>query len=196
MAKKKKSNTSVSNLLIKTYGLFWKKDDVFWGTPGKGKAGSLSGSLTSSKKSKIVDFREQTGIYVLYADYKIIYIGQAGNGHANLFTRLRKHLTDDLSQRWDRFSWFGLQQVRKTDNCLVEPNKSVHVTQDIILNHIEAILIHASEPPLNRQGGRWSKKVEQYIQHRDESTLGPDDMQMIKVIYDNSKSLIKSGKVK
>ena len=34
-----------------------------------------------------------------------------------------------------------------------------------ILNHIEAILISAAEPPHNRQGGRFGEAVEQSLQY-------------------------------
>ena len=75
MAKK----TSTKNQgLIQTYGLFWKVEDVFWGKPRV--SGNLLGIHKGAKRSSFVDFREQVGIYVLYADYKIVYIGQAGNG--------------------------------------------------------------------------------------------------------------------
>ena len=59
--------------MIRTYGLFWKADDVFWGKPKN--AGSLLGSKSQSPKAVAIDFREQRGIYALYGDYELVYIG-------------------------------------------------------------------------------------------------------------------------
>lgn len=130
--------------LIKTYGLFWKTENVFWGKTKR--SGNLYGIRVGAKRSDHVDFRSQSGIYVLYADYRIVYIGQAGNGNAKLFDRLKLHRKDDLSGRWNQFSWFGLKHVLQA-NKLSRDNESLHPETNTILNHIEAILIHASEPP-------------------------------------------------
>lgn len=177
MAKKSKSD----QLLICSYGLFWKAEDVFWGKPRK--IGRLLGVNAKARLSMPVDFREQIGIYILYADYRIIYIGQAGNGYKNLFERLRHHrVFDELSGRWNQFSWFGLKWVKK-NNELSTATDAVHPAKDTLLNHIEAILIHACEPPLNRQGGRWGKEVERYLQYRDTRNLGASIGEMINEIH-------------
>jgi hypothetical protein len=149
--------------MISNMGLFWKADDVFWGQPKN--PGSLLGIQANKLKGKKIDFREQMGIYVLYADYRIIYVGQTGRGNQRLFYRLREHLYDDLSERWDRFSWFGTLRVLKSGRLQIEKN-AAHPSTDQILNVIEGILIHSAEPPLNRQGGRL-KGVTRYLQIRD-----------------------------
>lgn len=79
--------------------------------------------------------------------------------------RLKDHLTDDLAGRWDMFSWFGTRQVI-AQGKLKAPKASASTTFDTALNHLEAILIHVAEPPLNRQGGKWGSAV-QYLQQRD-----------------------------
>ncbi len=88
--------------MIRTYGLFWKVEEVFWGK--KNNPGSLFGSRTQSAKDVTVDFREQRGIYALYADYNLIYVGQTGSGNDRLFNRLKLHQSDHLVERWNRFS--------------------------------------------------------------------------------------------
>jgi len=55
-----------------------------------------------------------------------------------------------------------------------------------VLNHMEAVLIHSAEPPLNRQGGRFGDIVEQYLQCRDDEYLDPPTDRMIKEIYDST----------
>ena|SRR5271156_78488 len=169
-------------MLIKNYGLFWKADDVFWGKPGK--SGNLLGVRAKAQTSDPIDFREQTGIYVLYADYKIVYIGQAGYGYKKLFDRLKNHLSDDLAGRWDLFSWFGLKRSLKNGG-LAADKEGHYAETNIVLNHVEAILIHSSEPPLNRQGGKWGAEVERYLQYRDQDNLGKTTNQLIKEIHSN-----------
>ena len=96
-------------MLISNYGLFWQRKYVHFGYGGN--KGTLLGKM-NQKKSFLVDFREQIGIYVLYdKDFIPIYVGQAGNGNANLFTRLKQHTTDTLCNRWEYFTWFGLRRV-------------------------------------------------------------------------------------
>ena len=158
--------------LIANMGLFWREDCVFWGAANN--KGSLLGKLAGARRSDPVEFRRQRGIYVLYSDFHIIYVGQAGSGNASLFGRLKRHTRDDLAERWDRFSWFGLDPVLSSWR-LAAPAKQALPNTETILNHIEGILIHAAEPPLNRQGGSFGPDVERYLQHRDERLGGTTD---------------------
>ena len=153
--------------MIRNYGLFWKSEDVFWGKPKH--AGALFGVLADKKKDERVDFRDQRGIYALYAEYHLVYVGQ--NLNQELLKRLKQHREDDLANRWNRFSWYGIRTVNNT-GTLSKLVKAAHVDVGDALNHIEAILIHTSEPALNRQGGKFGPKVERYLQARDQR-LGP-----------------------
>jgi hypothetical protein len=162
--------------LIRNYGLFWKSEDVFWGRGGK--AGALFGVLAMGVKGEHVNLRDQRGVYILYADYDLIYVGQ--NNGQELITRLIQHGKDDLAGRWNRFSWFGLREVKK--GALRKFNKDVHASSSNVLNHIEAILIHSAEPRLNRQGGKFGEKIEQYLQVRDDR-LGPTEKDILRDLY-------------
>ncbi|HXZ68693.1 MAG TPA: GIY-YIG nuclease family protein, partial [Alphaproteobacteria bacterium] len=85
-------------LAIETYGLRWSRDKIYWGA-GSNK-GHLKGRL-KGKRSTIVDFRDQIGIYVLFdPNGRVVYIGQAGTGDKGLFGRLRDHRKDHLRDRW------------------------------------------------------------------------------------------------
>lgn len=151
-------------MLVHNYGLFWLRDEVSWGAPGPGSKGSLCGIPARQKRSAEVDFRNQQGVYVLYDDnFKIIYVGQAGAGSQRLFNRLKQHKRDHLAQRWSRFSWFGILPVH--DGELDEDSELIAPSVGSILDHIEAILLAAAEPPLNLQRGRFGNDVQQYIQH-------------------------------
>jgi hypothetical protein len=95
-------------VLIKNYGLFWAEKNVFWGVGNN--AGTLLGVPAKNLTAKKIDFREQSGVYVLYADYQMVYVGQAGAGNQKLFTRLKQHTRDALAGRWNQFSWFGIRR--------------------------------------------------------------------------------------
>jgi hypothetical protein len=130
--------------------------------------------------SKPIDFRDQIGIYALYADYQLVYVGQAGSGDQTLFSRLKQHRKNDLAGRWNRFSWFGVLRVLAS-GALSSKTDAVHPNLPDVLNHIEAILIHAAEPPMNGQGGRFGEKVVRYQQVRDDR-LGPSQQEMLRAM--------------
>ncbi|MBK5186108.1 GIY-YIG nuclease family protein [Paraburkholderia domus] len=112
-----------------------------------------------------MDFREQRGIYALYAGYDLVYVGQTGAGDDRLFKRLKAHRSDHLSERWDRFSWFGTQWVT-VKHYLSNDTAAVHQTVEAALNMLEAVSIAIAEPRLNLQRGRWSDAT-QYYQYWD-----------------------------
>jgi hypothetical protein len=150
--------------MIKSYGLHWNVQKVFWGRPNV--SGTLLGAASRTKKAKPVDFRMQRGVYALYADYELVYVGQTGSGTDRLFSRLKMHRNDHLSERWNRFSWFGTQWVTRSHQLSTD-TAQVHTAVDAALNTLEAISIAISEPRLNLQRGRWSEAT-QYYQFADE----------------------------
>ncbi len=151
--------------MIQSYGLHWKIDKVSWGRPKV--AGTLQGAASRSPRARPVDFREQRGIYALYAIYDLVYVGQTGAGADRLFKRLKSHKFDHLADRWDRFSWFGTQWVTKT-NELSKDTASVNASVEATLNVLEAVSIALSEPRLNLQRGKWGDAT-QYFQWWDRS---------------------------
>ena len=169
-------------MLISNYGLFWRRDRIHWGA-GKNK-GHLKGVLAKRRTSNPVDFRYQQGVYALYDDgFSLVYIGQAGTGANRLFSRLRQHRTDHLAERWSRFSWFGVLDVENSQ--LGGKRKKIRPKLNVMFNHVEGILIAVSEPPNNRQGGRFGDDVNQFLQYFDHDNIYPDQQEMIKEIYDN-----------
>lgn len=165
-------------MLVRTIGLLWREDYVYW---GRGRNhGSLLGVSSNAVTGDPINFRGQIGVYALYADYDLVYVGQVGTGNQNLFDRLKHHRKRDLAGRWNRFSWFGVRRVIGHGN-LSNINAALHPHLDDVLNHIEAILIHTAEPPMNRQGGRFGEGVMRYLQVRDER-LGPTDHEMLRLL--------------
>jgi hypothetical protein len=169
-------------MLIHNYGLFWKARDVHWGRSGTGNKGHLCGVEANNTTAEWVDFREQSGIYVLQSNFRVVYVGQAGYAYKKLFDRLKQHRKDHLAERWDTFSWFGTRAV--IDQGLKAEKKKYTSDHSELLNHLEAILIATSEPALNLQSGKFGEKVEQYLQRRDSEALGPTSDEMIKDIWD------------
>jgi hypothetical protein len=164
MPKKKKAS---GQKIISNMGLFWRHGQVRWkGNRGIGKA-RLAGRRRSAKRKGEVDFWKQTGIYALYDEYRLIYVGQAGlSDQSNLGNRLKHHLTDDLAGRWEMFSWFGLQRVN-ADNKVGKRAKLNLSTRAHLANVLEGIIIEVAEPPMNSQKGRFGGRVERYIQVDD-----------------------------
>ena len=140
--------------IIKNFGFLWEKKYIYRGTGGNGNAGHLKGMTSGSLDA---DFRDQIGVYALYdRNQSIVYVGQAGNGNANLFDRLKQHMDGALWNRWEYFSWVGFRGV-DADGSLsnvqaVDSGVSGFRYSDA-LNEIEGILIELIEPRLNKRGG-------------------------------------------
>lgn len=165
--------------MIRNYGLFWQRAWVHF--EAGGNAGHLKGVLAGAKTSEPIDFRRQQGVYCLYDDnFRLVYVGQAGGKNdQRLFDRIKQHREDAVSDRWTRFSWFGVRDVLRSGELKAE-KMAAHPEVGDVLNHIEAILIAASEPIHNRQAGRFGDAVKQYLQWRDDSNLGPDDSEKLR----------------
>jgi hypothetical protein len=157
--------------MIRSYGVHWHIDRVFWGRPNN--AGTLLGAASRSPRAHSVDFREQRGIYALYADYELVYVGQTGAGNDRLFRRLKCHRTDHLSERWNRFSWFGTQWVTQRHELSTD-TAAVHQTVEAALNMLEAVSVAISEPRLNLQRGRWGDTT-QYFQWWERAGEEPEE---------------------
>lgn len=159
--------------MIQSYGLHWRIDRVFWGRPNT--SGTLLGAASRSPKARPVDFRRQRGIYALYADYELVYVGQTGAGNDRLFKRLKDHKNDHLSERWNRFSWFGTQWVTSITGKLSADKAKVGGSVEATLNILESVSIAIAEPRLNLQRGKWSDATK-YFQwwERSESETEED----------------------
>lgn len=154
-------------MLFQNYGLFWRADRINWGSRGKGNEGRLFGKL--SPTSPPVDFRNQRGVYALYDEsFQMLYVGQAGYGNKRLYDRLHNHMSDHLAERWQRFSWFGIDPVNQNDqkHILVE-TEPLAPQVNHVLNHLEAIIIASAEPKLNRQGGKFGDAKRYHQQFAD-----------------------------
>lgn len=126
-------------MLIGAFGRFWERDQVDWGSRGwrlLGRRGLNTGTL------EIVDFRKARGVYVLYNEVDVHYVGLAAKGQG-IGGRLKNHLKDEHDARWTRFSWFsfdspgaaaypdGVHQIEQYD--------SVGLETPVLIRDLEAI---------------------------------------------------------
>ena len=165
-------------LAIKNYGHYWSRNLVNWGTRGKNNSGDMLGYLIDNRKPRVTDFRDQIGIYVLYAEQReVVYIGQAGSGGQQLFLRLRQHTRDHLRDRWQYFSWFGFRKVNGSGELSVAQHNSAKVQGNAkaALDEVEAVLLQLFEPRLNKRGPNWNGSEEylQYVprEHEDDDEI-------------------------
>lgn len=146
--------------MITHYGLFWSEADVLW-SGWKSTPSSLlgrekeplgrKGAPTAEQRDKARDYQKFVGLYCLYGEGELIYIGEAGlDTQQTLFSRLKAHRRGPLSGRWDSFSWFG------RENC------EEKVDSKAALQQLEAIAIAIINPGFNKQAGAFGKAKQVY----------------------------------
>ena len=102
-------------MLVREFGLFWRRDMVDW-NPGGGKGNKfrLLGRRGQNRPTlQVADFRRQQGVYILYGDHGAYYVGMAIGDKGRLGSRLRSHTRDEHKDKWDKFSWIGFRDVLK-----------------------------------------------------------------------------------
>ncbi len=140
-------------MLVGAYGMFWDRSLIDWNAHGwrmLGRQGMNAGTI------KIADFRKARGVYVLYSDTGIYYIGLASGGNG-IGGRLRDHLSDGHAERWSRFSWFAFDSPSETetypDGVLRNDHwAGVEEAEDkVVIREMEALLLAVASPPGNVQ---------------------------------------------
>ncbi|MBA3066667.1 hypothetical protein KJ633_08260 [bacterium] len=143
-----------TDIVINSFGMFWRRENVLWSNNPK-----LLGQQSGGNH---IDFSYQIGVYILYDEQRIVYVGRAIE--QNLGKRIYQHTVDRLNGRWNRFSWFGLKRVLK--DAKLSELKILNISPEIFVSIAEALLIEALEPPQNRKGGDRFRAVE-YLQVKD-----------------------------
>ena len=148
--------------ITQNLGFMWERKAANWGQPGKGGKATFEGVKVGNKK-RVVDFRGQMGIYVLYDRFENpVQVGQA----KHIFGRLWQHQRDHLRNRWAYFTWFGFFKVGANNQLLMKDQAAELKRMTNLgdaLDEIEAVLIQVMDPRLNRQGPRW-KDAEEFLQ--------------------------------
>lgn len=156
--------------VVKVVGMYWNADRVDWKVNPK-----LLGQQQPG--SQPVDFSSQVGIYILYDQNRVLYVGRATDGR--LGPRLSEHRRDRLNGRWNRFSWFGLRGV---DDKGELTGSMFTANQDQILSLMEAVLIESLEPPQNRKRGDDFSERE-YLQAEDPSISLRNKEKLLKEMF-------------
>lgn len=144
--------------LINALGMFWARSKVHWTSNPRILGQQQEGSTP-------VDFAKQKGVYLLHDGRAVVYVGRATD---QLATRLRQHVSDRLSGRWDRFSWFGIYPV-VADSGDLDVNaldEDLSTSLAALIVTMEALLIEGLEPPQNRKRGDDFRAVE-FLQVED-----------------------------
>lgn len=141
--------------IIQAFGMYWARSLIVWNSNP-----TIMGQQQTGAKP--VNFADQRGVYLLYDDRDVIYVGRAAD--QGLGRRLYQHTVDRLASRWNRFSWFGLWRVTQDGSLAEEASKSL--APEIIVATMEALLIEGLEPPQNRRRGDDFRAVE-YLQAED-----------------------------
>lgn len=159
--------------IINSFGIYWNRNLVHWkSTPdllGVQQIGATE-----------VNFRDQIGVYLLHDSRETIYVGQAIE--QPLGQRLKNHMTDRLSGRWDRFSWFGFHRVSDTGKLLSDSKYDNLSVQDLG-NILEAILIESIEPRQNRKQGNLFSGIE-YLQQESPEIKKKKKEELIRELTD------------
>jgi hypothetical protein len=163
MAKSSEADAPSEATLIRAYGEYWSRTAVDW------KSKELSGQRRHYRKtSKSLESREkrcnaweQRGIYALYSDFKLIYVGMASSSDGIGSRLYAHHEKPRLTRRWDSFSWFGIDgfdhEGKRTSYAPIEVNPN------LLVRSLELAAILIADPPLNRSQGRF-KGAEQLDQ--------------------------------
>lgn len=130
--------------IIKSFGEFWNPDAVEWANR------SLLGQWRNGRNNTENNFWSAKGIYVLYKDFRPLYVGKALANSSGVGKRMADHLSDRLVGRWDMFSWYSLSKPSKTSDGL-NLSGGRHLTTKQMVETLEAITILITDPPLNRK---------------------------------------------
>jgi len=172
--------------MITHYGLFWSERDVFWGRPrnpgkllGREKTPlGRKGAPTNTERNNAKDYRSFVGLYCLYGEGELLYIGEAGLGtKSTLFERLKQHRKGPMAGRWDAFSWFGRKDCEGQGEI-----KSA-------LGQLEAVAIAIINPGYNKQSGTFAGATQVYqVPHEEaEGDLETKLARMTQMIEELSK---------
>jgi hypothetical protein len=138
-------------VIIKVYGEFWNRSRVDW------MARELLGVRKGRRRC---DIWNQRGIYALYKDFRIVYVGQADS--RAIGARLSEHRTDRFAERWDSFSFFGICEV--DGHGKAKSARRVTVPPASVIKSLELMAILLSDAPLNRARGKFPDGAEKVWQ--------------------------------
>ena len=154
--------------LIGACGVFWDRDVYDWSRMSQRR---LLGRRGLTKNTiQIADFSGARGIYVLYNEVGVYYVGLTAGDTAGLSARLSAHTTDRHAGNWTRFSWFSFDspsvEDRVDDDGVLELDYWTgyeNLKPKTAIEESEAMLIAALKPQGNEKKMRF-KDAEEWTQ--------------------------------
>lgn len=131
-------------ILIPNYGMYWLREGINWEKHPK-----LLGVQSTGVPP--IDLSEMRGVYMLYDGREVIYVGQALD--RPILKRLIDHTKNRLANRWNRFSWFGVDTVDPNTAKVIISENTFKIDLSCLVNAFEGILIEGLEPRQNRKQG-------------------------------------------
>ncbi|NOS83738.1 MAG: GIY-YIG nuclease family protein [Ignavibacteria bacterium] len=155
-------------MIIKAYGLNWDPK-LIYGYKGLVARKCFKGDVRNKDKHFEIDFWKTRGIYTLFRNFEIVYVGKVTD--MNLGDRIRNHF-NNIGDHWDTFSFFSFTKVNFATRNVSTVTDSFHSNRSTVIKTLEAILINTAEPYLNKQEARF-----------------PDAFRAIQYDYTNDKSI-------
>jgi len=143
--------------IVTGFGMYWQREAVYWKSQAQ---------IWGIQQSKKIDFGQQCGIYMLHDGREVIYVGRTVRP---LGQRLFEHTQGRMAFRWDRFSWFGLRPIHPEDGSFGELPKSF--SAENLIATLEALMIEAMEPRLNRRRGDKDFEAVEFEQYVDPKVM-------------------------
>ncbi len=147
-------------MLIGAFGRFWDREQVDFHAHRwrmLGRRGMNVGTI------EVVDFRRARGVYVLYNEIGVYYVGLAAS-QGGIGGRVRNHLKDEHGSRWTRFSWFSFDEPStecdKDGVKLIRQKDSVKSQTPVAIRDLEALLQVATQPFANKSETRFREATE------------------------------------
>lgn len=178
----------VGGTLIRSFGELWSRDMVDW------DKGEMLGerrkfkrmSKNATRKEKSCDVWHQRGVYALYHNFRLVYVGQAIST-TGIGGRLHDHATKSrFNRQWDSFSWFSIDGFDDNGKPSIEDIGSVDSAT--LVRTLELVTILIADPPLNRSRGRF-KGAERIVQDKKhvKTSSNEDVLQSIRDLLDRVK---------
>ncbi len=144
-------------LIIGSYGRFWDRDQVDWAARSwrlLGRRGINRGTI------RLADFRRARGVYVLYNEVGVYYVGLASSNQG-IGGRLKDHLADEHGAGWSRFSWFsfdGPGEAQDADGVfIIDQYDSVDLDAPVLIRDLEALLQAVMQPFANKSATKFAE---------------------------------------
>lgn len=129
--------------LITAYGNFWEREEAFGNRIERGKKQLLGSRGVRRPGVRLCDFRKAAGVYILWNDYRAVYVGLARGGEG-LYQRLSMHHAE--RSEWNRFSWYSVDPVIDStydgwSEIEYRDEQGATPSVDVLVRELEALLI-------------------------------------------------------